>query len=470
MSSEDFIRQVTDHVIRQLNMLEPPQDAPRIPIGISSRHIHLSQADTRRLFGPGYQLTVLKQLNQPGEFAARETLQIIGPKGSLQGVRIIGPLRRQSQVEISRTDAFTLGLNPPLRDSSQLQDSPGVALVGPAGSLSLKEGVIIAARHIHLQPAEAERWGLKNGDRVSVRVDGERGLTFGNVLVRVQDNYRLEMHIDTDEANAGGIKNGDTGRIVGRIFRTSGPGAGCLPKLLAAISGGSIGFEQGLGELKKLAGDFQLQLVLSKNAGEIYEGHTGLAALSSLPPLQEGETVSLSRLLEDVQGIVIPVLTVNSAAKLAQGISDTLFLNVIIHSLIKGLPVIAARNAADPEDRERKMLTGKNCSPGMLDLAKANLRKLEKMGIRITDAASLAAETRSLILQKTEGAGSRWPGKRTVITEKDISQESIAAKKIFIPEGAILTPLVLDLIRTKGLEVSRMEQDGWHHPGRDVSG
>lgn len=173
-----------------------------VPVGVSGRHVHLTPEHFKLLFGPEAELTKLRDLVQPGEFAARETLTVVGPKGVLENVRIIGPLRAYSQVEISRTDCFKLGLNPPLRDSGELEGTPGCVLVGPAGVLVLERGVIVSVRHIHMPPEEAKRYGFKNKDKVSVLVDGERGLIFQNVLVRVHPNFRLEFHIDTDEANA----------------------------------------------------------------------------------------------------------------------------------------------------------------------------------------------------------------------------------------------------------------------------
>lgn len=212
MSREELIRLVTEQVIKHLNgggNIPIITGEKGIPVGISNRHLHLSQEHVDVLFGRGYQLTLLKKL-QPGEYAAKETVQVIGPQGAFKQVRIIGPVRPYTQVEISRTDGYILGINPPVRDSSMLKGSPGVVLVGPEGCLGLKEGVIAAARHIHMHPGEAQSFRLKNGDKVRVGIDGERGLTFSNVLIRVHENYRLEMHIDTDEANAAGINNGDT--------------------------------------------------------------------------------------------------------------------------------------------------------------------------------------------------------------------------------------------------------------------
>lgn len=180
----------------------------KVPVGISNRHIHLSQEDLETLFGPGYELTIKKDLSQTGQFAAEETLTIEGPKSSIERVRILGPTRKETQVEVSRTDAFTLGVQPPVRDSGSLEASPGLTLVGPKGKVELKQGVIIAQRHIHMNEEDAEKFGVKDKELVSVRTGGDRGVTFENVLVRVRDDFVLEMHIDTDEANAAMLANG----------------------------------------------------------------------------------------------------------------------------------------------------------------------------------------------------------------------------------------------------------------------
>ncbi|CEP66630.1 Propanediol utilisation protein [Moorella glycerini] len=184
------------------------------PVGVSGRHVHLTKEHLQALFGPGYELTKVRDLGQPGEFAAKETVTVVGPKGVLEKVRIIGPLRSYSQVELSRTDCFKLGVNPPVRDSGDHEDSPGCVLVGPAGVVTLNRGVIIALRHIHIHTNDARRYGLKDKDMVNVQVGGERGLIFQNVLVRVHPNYRLEFHVDTDEANACLLNNDDIVQVL----------------------------------------------------------------------------------------------------------------------------------------------------------------------------------------------------------------------------------------------------------------
>lgn len=189
-----------------------------VPVGISARHIHLSPQHLEALFGKGYGLQVFKPLSQPGQFAARETLTVVGPKGVLEGIRVLGPTRPQSQVEISRTDGYHLGIEAPLRDSGDLSNTPGIALVGPKGAVNLEQGVILAAAHIHMHPADAARARLQDGDRVQVLVEGDRGTTFNNVLIRVSEKFKLEFHLDTDEANAALLENGDLVEIVARKF------------------------------------------------------------------------------------------------------------------------------------------------------------------------------------------------------------------------------------------------------------
>lgn len=179
-----------------------------VPVGLSNKHLHLSQADLDILFGEGFELTKMKDLSQPGQFAANEKVDIVGPKGTLKGVRVLGPVRKETQIEISLTDSFVLGVNPPVRDSGDLMDSPGAKIVGPKGEVELSKGVIAAGRHIHMHTSDAEVFGVKDKDVVNVQIGGKRGLVFNNVLVRVNPEYALEMHVDIDEGNAAGLKNG----------------------------------------------------------------------------------------------------------------------------------------------------------------------------------------------------------------------------------------------------------------------
>lgn len=190
--------------------------AAKVTVGVSNRHVHLSARHLQQLFGKNYQLSEVKDLGQPGQYAAKETVSLVGAKGIVEGVRVLGPLRKQTQVEISRTDSFRLGIAAPVRESGNLEDTPGCMLVGPAGTVSLKEGVIVAARHIHMSPKEAKQLGYKDCDRVSVLVEGERELCYHSVIVRVHSDFRLELHIDTDEANAAFLGTGDQVKILGR--------------------------------------------------------------------------------------------------------------------------------------------------------------------------------------------------------------------------------------------------------------
>jgi putative phosphotransacetylase len=186
----------------------------QVPIGVSARHIHLSEWHIEQLFGHRYYLKVLKELSQPGQFAAAETVAVVGPKGRFDKVRILGPARGKTQLEISRTDAFALGVNPPVRQSGDTEGTPGITLVGPVGEITITEGVIVAARHIHFHTSDAVKWGITDKQLLSVKIDGERSLIFEGVIARVSDQYALDMHIDTDEANAAGAKTGDTALIL----------------------------------------------------------------------------------------------------------------------------------------------------------------------------------------------------------------------------------------------------------------
>ena len=186
----------------------------KVEIGISNKHVHLSEADLAALFGAGYKLTVKKDLKQPGQYATEEQIDVVGPKGTIKNVRILGPTRKESQVELSQTDARGIGLTLPVRESGQLDGTPGMKLVGPAGEVELEKGGIIALRHIHLSPEQAAEAGVKDKDFVSVKTSGSRPIIFEKVLIRAVKGFVREMHLDTDEANAAGIANDDLAEIL----------------------------------------------------------------------------------------------------------------------------------------------------------------------------------------------------------------------------------------------------------------
>ena len=186
-----------------------------ISIAVSARHAHLSQATLDRVFGPGYQLRPRTWLSQTGQFAAQEIVTLVGPAGRIQNVRVMGPPRSHDQIELSRTDELALGIEAPVRISGDLAGTPGIGIEGPAGRVSLSSGVISARRHVHMSPQDAERFGVQDGQTVQVKVDSkDRDLVFGDVTVRIAPDFRLELHLDTDEANAAGIKNGDRGELL----------------------------------------------------------------------------------------------------------------------------------------------------------------------------------------------------------------------------------------------------------------
>lgn len=208
--NEELVKLITKLVIEELSA-----KSIEIPIGVSNRHIHLSRNDMDILFGKGSELTVKKELKQPGQYAAEEVVTLKGPKGQIEKVRVLGPLRPETQVEISMSDTFILGVKAPIRESGNLVGTPGLEIIGPNGTLAKKQGTIVAGRHIHMPVETAKILGLKNKDIVDVEIGNERGAILKNVLVRVSNKDALEMHIDTDEANAVNAKNNDTIKIVG---------------------------------------------------------------------------------------------------------------------------------------------------------------------------------------------------------------------------------------------------------------
>ena len=214
MNTYQNVEAITRMVLEAMEAGKTEKPRIKVPIGISARHIHLTQEDVEKLFGEGYQLTKRSEL-MGGQFASNEQCTIVGLKlRAIENVRILGPVRSKSQVEISATDARTLGVKAPTRQSGDIAGSAPIALVGPKGAIYLKEGCIVAARHIHMPLADAEAAGFKDGDMVSVRMGDERGALLEQVKIRVDESFTLEMHIDTDEANACQVKQGDLAVIV----------------------------------------------------------------------------------------------------------------------------------------------------------------------------------------------------------------------------------------------------------------
>lgn len=202
---ENILEIITKNVIEKLKESEKYQ----VPIGVSNRHVHLCEKDLNILFGDGYKLTKKSQLKQPGQFAANEVVTIRGKKGQFEKVRILGPVRTKTQVEISITDSFKLGVKSMVKQSGHLNNTPGIKIIGPKGEIDIPQGTIVALRHIHLTPAMARKLKLMDNDTIEVQTLGERKGMMGNVLVRVSEKSSTEMHIDVDEANAFELKNND---------------------------------------------------------------------------------------------------------------------------------------------------------------------------------------------------------------------------------------------------------------------
>ena len=211
ISQEQLVALVTQAVQAELQ-----KRSRQVPVGISVRHIHLTRADVDKLFGYGYRLTPKKALSQPGQFACEECLDVIGPKGELKRVRILGPERSATQIELAQTDCRTIGVNAPVRSSGDTKGTPGVTLRGPLGELTVPEGVIVADRHLHMTPAQAAAFGLADGDRVQIRINGLKPGIMGGVLVRASNKCALDFHIDTDDGNAFLLKQGQLVTVLGK--------------------------------------------------------------------------------------------------------------------------------------------------------------------------------------------------------------------------------------------------------------
>lgn len=207
MASKEYevLMQALLKAVQEASKENVASTAAGVPVGISNRHIHLSQADLDQLFGAGYQLTPMKELSQPGQFACKETVTICGPKGAIEKVRVLGPVRKETQIEIVAGDCFKLGVKAPAKLSGDLAGTPGITVVGPRGSVQTAQGLIVAQRHIHMAPADAQAYGVQDGQIVKIRVGGLRGGLYDNVAIRVTTSSKLECHLDTEEANAMGV-------------------------------------------------------------------------------------------------------------------------------------------------------------------------------------------------------------------------------------------------------------------------
>ena len=213
--TSEQIASLVKKVMSGMDLYDGTAFTGEVPVGVSNRHIHLTQEHVDILFGKGYTLTPMKDLSQPGQYACKEVLTVIGPSmRPIENVRVLGPVRRASQVEISATDSYVLKVKPPVRESGSLKGSAPIRIVGPAGVVELSEGCIIANRHIHMSPADGRAFGVSDGDYVTVDVEGKRRTRWYDVQVRVHPDFRLEMHVDTDDANAVGIGNGSRVKVV----------------------------------------------------------------------------------------------------------------------------------------------------------------------------------------------------------------------------------------------------------------
>ncbi|WP_082204450.1 phosphate propanoyltransferase [Clostridium homopropionicum] len=207
LENDDLVSLITDLVLKELKSGEIQVN--KVPVSISARHIHLSKEHLEALFGADHKLTKVKDISQPGQFAAEEKVTLVGSKGKIENVRVLGPLRKETQVEISITDSRALGIKPVISESGNLEGTPGITIIGPKGTINIDKGCLVAERHIHMTSHDAKVFGVIDGQKVNVKAEGHRGGVFMNVVIRVREDYALDMHIDVDEANAFDISNGD---------------------------------------------------------------------------------------------------------------------------------------------------------------------------------------------------------------------------------------------------------------------
>ncbi len=214
---KETIEYITELVLKEIASqgFQFHEKRNHVPVSISARHLHLSKEHLDILFGINYRLSKIKYISQPGQFAADETVTILGPKGKIENVRILGPVRKETQVEISTTDAIKIGIKPVVAEENEsLTGTPGVVIIGPKGTVEIEYGCMVASRHIHMTPSDAVSFGVSDGQRVSVKVNGIRGGILDNVAIRVREDFALDFHIDVDEANAFFISNGDMLEVI----------------------------------------------------------------------------------------------------------------------------------------------------------------------------------------------------------------------------------------------------------------
>jgi len=216
-----LIDRIVDEVLKSMGEgpgALPDSGAPGIPLGVSNRHMHIRRETFGSIFGPDARLDVYRELYQPGEFASNQVVTIVGPKmRAIQNVRILGPFRKYDQVELSLTDAIGIGISPPVRNSGDLADASPLTVVGPAGSVFIPRCAIVANRHTHMPSADAGTFGVREGDFIRVRIGGEKGTLFENVLVRVNDAWKLQLHLDTDDANAANVRCRTSAEFAGKM-------------------------------------------------------------------------------------------------------------------------------------------------------------------------------------------------------------------------------------------------------------
>lgn len=443
---ETVIREIVIEVVSRLKAKKEG-----IIVGVSNRHLHLSSEDFESLFGPNRQLTKIKDLSQPGEFASAETVNLIGPKGTIRNVRVLGPFRENTQVEISKTDGFLLGVKTPVGESRKITGTPGIVIEGPNGKISKEKGLIVALRHVHMDPDYAKMHGVKNGDMVSVKTEGDRGLVFNNVLVRVSEKFRPEMHIDTDEANASDLKSGDyvVLEVMKEIVKSG-------KKALALFTGGTGGFEEAVQQVKNLREDgWSIDILFTAGAEKLYSKGYLQDKLEGFDLYFESEYTN-HHFLGGICMVLIPVLTVNTAVKIALGISDTPATHLVSGALINGIPIVAAKDAGNPRNNRLDNLRSGIRSEAYARKLDSYVKTIEEYGVTLVACRDLSEAARSI--GSRERGVDAGPKKRIITKEDIVSAKKDGSRKIFVDSNTKVTSYAEEIAGELGVEILCISQ------------
>lgn len=423
------MEEITEKLVN--SVVETMGQSGYVQVEISARHVHLSQNDLEALFGSGAQLIPKRALSQPGQFLAEQRVTLIGRKGQKENVAVLGPVRNATQVELSKSDAVSMGVEAPFRESGDIKGSGSITIEGTKGAIGICQGVIIAHNHIHITPDEAGVLGLADKQRVSVEIEGERPVVFKDVIVRVNKNFRLRMHIDFDEANAADIGKLTFGKIVSAPFGR--------PVLLL------------LPQEKNPAG---------MRAPE--EAQLDKELLAEKFDLLCARTIDYNPDWSHIDGVIAFGLTVESLGKIASGIMDDCYTKAMCQAILRGKPVYILRSQIELFQYE------KSAPDAYLKKLQEHLTLLEESGLTAGEDGGLEAiimhgnpekvskARPSPSLPEHMDSGNQWGLTKHLVIESDLAEASRAGvKQITIAARAILTDLARDFAQGHNITIIR---------------